>query len=81
MYSVRSREQQRLYKKAKRSNSDDNWKQFKDLRKESVKLNNRARTKYINEKVIGELTPNNTKPFWRFVMSLTAYHHYGKAQL
>ena len=66
----RSRKQQRLYKKAKRSNSEDHWRQFKDFRKESVKLNNRARTKYINEKVIGELTPDNTKPFWRFVKSL-----------
>ena len=66
----RSRKQQRLYKKAKRSNSEDHWRQFKDFRKESVKLNNRARTKYIKEKVIGELTPDNTKPFWRFVKSL-----------
>ena len=80
----RSRKQQRLYKKAKRSNSEDHWRQLKDFRKESFKLNNRARAKYINEKVIGELTPDNTNPFWRFVKSLRvsrlAYHHCEKAQ-
>ena len=56
--------QQHLYKGAQISNSDDQWRQFKDHHKESVRM--KIQTKYINEKVIRELTPNKTKLFLGF---------------
>jgi hypothetical protein len=63
------RRKQRLYNKARKSGSPEDWLKFKSLRRSIDRGIKKAHQRYINE-VIGEsLKSENTKPFWNYIKS------------
>ena len=66
----KSRKKHRLYRKAKRTGDPARWKQFKEVQKSNKRAITKARVKYINEQVVGDLEGGNAKPFWRYIKSL-----------
>ena len=66
----KSRKKHRLSRKAKRTGDPARWKQFKEVQKSNKRAITKARVKYINEQVVGDLEGGNAKPFWRYIKSL-----------
>ena len=64
-----SRAKQRLYNKAKRSQTPQHWSEFRDARKRLHKNLKSAREKYVFD-YLGESIKENPKRFWSFVKHL-----------
>ena len=66
----KTRKKHRLYKKAKASGDPAQWQKFLDTKKQNKTDIKRARMKYINDRVVGDLENGNSKPIWRYLKSL-----------
>ena len=60
----------RMYRKARKSGNPDHMSAFWDYKKQSAKEMKKAKVRYVNERVLGELEDGNTKPFYRYIKSL-----------
>lgn len=63
------RRKQRLYNKARKSGSPDDWLKFKTTRRSIDRGIKKAHNRYINEVIGGSLRSENTKPFWNYIKS------------
>ena len=66
----RTRQKHRMYRKARKSGNPDHMSAFWDYKKQSAKEMKKAKVRYVNERVLGELEDGNTKPFYRYIKSL-----------
>jgi hypothetical protein len=65
----RSRKKQRLYNKAKKSGSPEDWKVYRDYNKECRRALNKSRWDYIHNE-LGSSVKEDPKSFWTFINSL-----------
>ena len=61
------RKKQRLYKKARKSNSTILWDQFKTLRRRTDRKIKKQYKTYVRDVIGTSLQSENTKPFWNFI--------------
>ena len=66
----RTRKKHRMYRKARKSGNPDHMSAFWDYKKQSAKEMKKAKVRYVNKRVLGELEDGNTKPFYRYIKSL-----------
>ena len=66
----RIRKKHRMYRKARKSSNPDHMSAFMDYKKQTAKEMKKAKVRYVNERVLGELEDGNTKPFYRYIKSL-----------
>ena len=63
------KKKQRLYNKAKKNRSSQDWDMFKSCQSNCVAALRTARWNYINNILSDTIETGNTKPFWRYVKS------------
>ena len=61
---------QRLYNKAKQTQSQADWDRYKQCKKDTTSAIRKAHNEYVEQKLIRGLEEGSTKPFWRYVKSL-----------
>ena len=61
---------QRLYNKAKQTQSQADWDIHKQCKKDTTSAIRQAQNEYVEHKLIRGLEERSTKPFWRYVKSL-----------
>ena len=66
----RTRKKHRMYRKAGKSGNRDHMSAFRDYKKHTAKEMKKAKVRYVNEHLLGELDNGNTKPFYRYIKSL-----------
>ena len=60
---------QRLYNKAKQTQSRADWDMYKQCKKDTTSAIRKAHNEYVEQKLIRGLEEGSTKPFWRYVKS------------
>ena len=58
---------QRLYNKAKQTQSQADWDRYKQCKKDTTSAIRKAHNEYVEQKLIRGLEEGSTKPFWRYV--------------
>ena len=69
----------RLYKKAKATSDPVGWKQFQDGQKSNKGEISKARVKFINERVVGNIEGGDTKSLWHYMKFLPMTGHFQSA--
>ena len=65
-----TRKKYSMYRKAMKSGNPEHMSAFWDYKKQTAKEVKKAKVRYVNEHVLGELEDGNTKVFYRYIKSL-----------